>query len=207
MLDLRFQATQRARPQRVRREMAMKPGQAVLMKRPALLALLCLIATPAAAQTPATGSATVSGVEVTAVPPPVVVATYPAQDGTVAPGVLVLKVAFDQHMQADVWSYAPLDSADDPKCLGVPRLLTDDKTFVLLCTVEAGKTYGVGLNLAADKAFVDRGGRKPPPMELRFKTSAAEPVRTLKAAMTAAGLKELDSPVESLGGYVRPVAN
>lgn len=177
------------------------------MKHRALLVLLCLAATPAAAQAPATGSATVAGVEVTAVPPPAIVATFPAQDGTVAPGVLVLKVAFDQHMQADVWSYAPLAGAEDPKCLGVPRLLGDDKTFVLLCTVEAGKTYGVGLNVAPGKAFTDRGGRKPPPLELRFKTSAAEPVRTLKAAMTAAGLKDLDSPVESLGDYVRPASN
>ena len=177
------------------------------MKRSALLALLCLAATSAAAQAPATGSATVAGVEVTAVPPPAIFATFPGEACTVAPGVLVLKVAFDQRMQGDAWSYAPLAGTDDPKCLGVPRLLSDEKTFVLLCTVEAGKTYGVGLNLASGKAFVDRGGRKPPPMELRFKTSAAEPVRTVRAAMTAAGLNDLDSPVESLGAYVRPASN
>ena len=29
----------------------------------------------------------------------------------------------------------PLAGTDDPKCLGTPRLLADDKTFVLLCTV------------------------------------------------------------------------
>ncbi len=177
------------------------------MKRPALFALLCLAATPAAAQAPATGSATVAGVEVTAAPPPTVVATYPAQDAAVAPGVLVLKVTFDQRMQGDTWSYAPLAGTDDPKCLGTPRLLADDKTFVLLCTVDADKSYGVGLNQAPGKAFVDRGGRKPPPVELRFKTSAADPVRSLKTAMTAAGLKDLDSPIESLGGYVRPASN
>jgi hypothetical protein len=207
MLDLRFQATQRTKPQRVRREKATKLGQAARMKRSALFVLLGLAATSAAAQAPATGSATVAGVEVTAVPPPAIVATFPAQDGAVAPGVLVLKVAFDQRMQADAWSYAPLAGTDDPKCLGVPRLLSDDKTFVLLCTVEAGKTYGVGINQASGKAFVDRGGRKPPPMELRFNTTAAEPVRTVKAAMTAAGLDDLDSPVESLGAYVRPASN
>ena len=141
------------------------------------------------------------------VPPPAIVATFPAEGGAVAPGVLVLKVAFDQRMQADAWSYAPLAGNDDPKCLGVPRLLSDEKTFVLLCTVDADKTYGVGLNLASGKAFVDRGGRKPPPMELRFRTTAAEPVRTMKAAMKAAGLQDMDSPVESLGSYVRPASN
>ncbi len=185
----------------------MKPGQGGVMKRFALLVSLCLAAAPAAAQAPATGSATVAGVEVTAVPPPGAVATFPAQDATVAPGVLVLKVVFDQHMQADTWSYAPLAGTDDPKCLGTPRLLTDEKTFVLLCSVEASKPYGIGLNLAPGKAFTDRGGRKPPPLELRFKTSAADPVRTLKAAMTAAGLKDLDMPIESLGAYVRPASN
>ena len=120
--------------------MATKLAQAARMKRPVLFVLLCLAATPAAAQAPATGAATVAGVEVTAVPPPAIVATFPARDGTVAPGVLVLKIAFDQRMQADAWNYAPLAGTDDPKCLGVPRLLSDDKTFVLLCTVEADKT-------------------------------------------------------------------
>ncbi len=185
----------------------MKLGKAVPMKSPALFVMLCLAATPAAAQPPATGSATVAGVEVTATPPPAIVATFPAQDATVAPGVLVLKVAFNQRMQGDTWSFAPVPGTADPNCLGTPRLLEDDKTFVLLCTVEADKTYGVGLNVAPGKAFVDRGGRKPPPMSLRFKTSSADPVRSVKAAMTAAGLKDMDTPIESLGPYVRPAAN
>lgn len=185
----------------------MKLGQAGAMKFTALCALLLLVAAPALAQAPATGSATVAGVEVTATPPPTIVATFPAQDATVAPGVLVLKVAFDQRMQADAWSYAAVAGTDDPKCLSNPRLLSDEKTFVLLCTIEAGKAYGVGLNLTPDKAFTDRGGRKPPPLELRFKTSAAEPVRSLKSAMTVAGLKDLDMPIDSLGAGGRPAAN
>lgn len=185
----------------------MKLGQVDAMKRRALLPLLCLAATPALAQPPATGSATVAGVEITATPPPAIAATYPAQDATVAPGVLVLKVAFDQAMQGDAWSYGKLDGADEPQCLGTPRLLTDDKTFVLLCSVDASKAYGVGLNLAPDKAFTDRGGRRPAPLELRFTTTAAEPLTTIKAAMSAAGLKDLDMPIESMGAYVRPAAD
>jgi hypothetical protein len=203
MLDLRFHATQRTKAKRVRREIAMKPDHVGAMKRVAPFLLLGLLASPALAQAP-TGSATVAGVEVTATPPPAVVATYPAKDATVAPGVLVLTVTFDQHMQADSWSYAPLNGADDPKCLVTPRLLNDDKTFVLLCQVDGNKSYGVGLNEAPGKAFTDRGGRKPAPVELRFKTSAAEPLRSIKTAMTAAGLKDLDVPIESLGGYVKP---
>ncbi len=168
------------------------------------LLLLCLSAAPVAAQAPATGSATVAGIEVQATPPPAIVATYPAQGAAVAPGVLVLKVSFDQRMASDAWSYAKLTDGDDPRCLGTPRLLTDEKTFVLLCSTLAAKAYGVGLNQAPGRAFVDRGGRRPPPLELRFKTTADEPVRTVKAAMTAAGLKDMDMPIESLGAYVRP---
>jgi hypothetical protein len=189
-----------------RREIAMKLGQFAAMKLPAPFLLLGLLAGPALAQAPATGNATVAAVEVQAVPPPAVVATYPAQGATVAPGVLVLKIVFDQHMTADAWSYSKLSDGEDPNCLGTPRLLTDEKTFVLLCTTDPGKAYGVGVNLIPGKAFVDRGGRRPPPVELRFKTSTAEPVNTLKAAMTAAALTDMDMPIESLGAFVRPKA-
>jgi len=181
----------------------MKPRQSDPMKTRALLLLFWLLASPAAAQAPS-GAATVAGVEVTATPPAAITATYPAEGATVAPGVLVLKVGFDQRMAADAWSYAKLAGEDDPRCLGTPRLLSDEKTFVLLCSITAGKDYGVGINQAPGKAFVDRGGRRPPPLELRFKTSSSEPVRTVKAAMTAAGLKDVDMPIESLGAFVRP---
>jgi hypothetical protein len=173
------------------------------MKLAAPLLTFALLAGPALAQAPATGSATVAGVEVQAVPPPAIVGSYPAQGATIAPGTLVLKIAFDQRMAADAWSYSKLADSEDPQCLGTPRLLNDEKTFVLLCSVLPGKAYGVGINLTPGKAFVDRGGRRPPPLELRFKASSGEPVHTLKAAMTNAGLGDLDVPIESLGAFVR----
>ena len=173
------------------------------MKRLAPLLLLGLSAAPAQAPT---GSATVAGVEVEAAPPPAIVGSYPAQGSTVGFGVLVLKIVFDQRMAPDSWSYSKLPDGEDPNCLGTPRLLTDEKTFVLLCTTQPGKTYGVGVNLAADKAFVDRGGRRPAPLELRFKTTSGEPVHSLKTAMTLAGLTASDMPIESLGAFQRPVA-
>jgi hypothetical protein len=39
--------------------------------------------------------------------PPKLVSTYPAEGATVAPGVLILKVAFDQQMSPSAWNYAP----------------------------------------------------------------------------------------------------
>ena len=183
----------------------MKRGQTVAMKRRVPILLLSLLTSPALAQAP-TGSATVAGVEVQATPPPAIVGSFPAQGATLAPGVLVLKIVFDQRMTPDAWSYSKLADSDDPNCLGTPSLLDDDKTFVLLCTTQPGKTYGVGVNLAADKAFVDRGGRRPAPLELRFKTTSGEPVHSLKTAMTLAGLTASDMPIESLGAFQRPVA-
>lgn len=173
------------------------------MRLLAPLLLLGLTAAPALAQAP-TGSATVAGIEVQGGPPPAIVGSYPAQGATVAFGVLVLKVVFDQRMAPDSWSYSKLSDGEDPNCLGTPRLLTDEKTFVLLCTTEAGKSYGVGINLTPGKAFVDQGGRKPAPLELRFKTSSGDPVHSLKAAMRAASLTDMDMPIESMGAFVRP---
>ena len=173
------------------------------MKRLAPLLLLGLSAAPAQAPT---GSATVAGVEVEAAPPPAIVGSYPAQGSTVGFGVLVLKIVFDQRMAPDSWSYSKLPDGEDPNCLGTPRLLTDEKTFVLLCTTDAGKTYGVGINLTPGKAFVDRGGRRPAPLELRFKTASGDPVHSLKAAMKAASLTDMDMPIESMGAFQRPAA-
>lgn len=179
-----------------------------MIARPVLIAAV-LWASAAAAQAPApqapppqtpaasAGDNTVAGVAVTAGQPPVVVSTYPAKDAKVAPGVLVMKVTFDQAMEAGHWSYGKAAAGDRPDCLNTPRLLGDGKTFVLLCTLAPGKTYGVALNDAADRGFASAGDRRAARYDLPFSTSSAEPVRSLKDAMKAAGLSDVDMPVES----------
>ena len=159
---------------------------------------------PTAQRTPSLANV-VAGIAVTAGNPPRVVSTYPAQNSEVTPGVLVLKVAFDQPMTADTWNYAEDTAATYPACLGTPRLLADGKTFVLLCSTTAATRYGVAINTATpdDKGFVNAGDRRSPPFHLGFSTSSGDPVRTVKAAMKAAGLGDLDMPVESLGAFVR----
>ena len=154
---------------------------------------------PAPAGTTAPAAATpLSGLTV-AVPatPPVVVSTFPAAGAAVAGGTLVLKVTFDQNMDGATWGYAKGDAGDYPECLAKPRLLSDERTFVLLCRTLRGKSYSVRLN-SGDGGFTSVGRRTATPFELQFTTSMADPVLTLKDAMTQAGLHDDDGPIEGI---------
>jgi hypothetical protein len=138
--------------------------------------------------------------------PPKVASSYPAEGQAIAPGVLILKVTFDQKMTAKGWNYAaapPSDSgvADKPDCVATPRLLKDDKTFVLLCRVVSGKTYKVALN-AADalpqnpNRFANQAEKPALTHVLSFQVVKGEPVTTIPRAMLAAGLKLDETPIE-----------
>lgn len=168
------------------------------------LLLVAAFATAAVAQPAPSDPNVVSGVAVVSSDPPKVTATWPASGAAIAPGVLVLKIVFDQPMTADQWSYAKAVASDYPDCLPTPRLLADRKTFALLCSTTTGKRYGVQINATDARGFVNVGDRRAPLFDLGFTTSNAEPIRTLKAAMKLAGLGELDMPVESLGSFISP---
>jgi len=137
--------------------------------------------------------------------PPKVVASYPADGAAVAPGVLVIKVTFDQRMQPAGFDIGPGSgeggAAETPPCLKTPRLLNDGKTFVLLCTLRAGRSYAVTLNggLPSDGAnngFSNIAERRAQPIALSFTTTRADPVRSLDEAMKLEGLTALDIPVQ-----------
>ena len=91
----------------------------------------------------------VQGLVVVPGPGPAVLSSYPASEASVPGGVIILKIVFNQPMQADAWAYGPSAGADFPKCLADPRLLGDQRTFVLLCTVSANSTFAVEINPAA----------------------------------------------------------
>jgi hypothetical protein len=142
---------------------------------------------------------------VTVMPPgnaPKVASSYPAEGQAIPPGVLVLKVAFDQKMDPKGWSYAPAaDGAAQPECVRTPRLLKDDKTFVLLCRVTSGKTYKVALNAegpggAARNRFANQGDQPAQAHVLSFEVVKGDPVTTVPRAMAAAGLKLDETPIE-----------
>jgi hypothetical protein len=173
--------------------------------RAALLPLmLCLAAGPALAQTAKPAGETPNAVSpVTIMPPtqkPRVTATWPAAGQAVAPGVLVLKVTFDQQMTPRDFAYGLGAGADALQCLKTPRLLNDAKTFVLLCTTLPGKTYTLNLNNdpggLAPAGFSNLAENRAEPSQLTFSTLTGDPVTRLRDAVKAAGLGDLDLPVE-----------
>ena len=177
------------------------------MHAPVLALMLCLAAGPVLAQSVQGKTAKPPGETpnavspVTIMPPtqkPKVVATWPAADQAVAPGVLVLKVVFDQPMTPRDFAYGLGAGADALQCLKTPRLLNDTKTFVLLCTTLPGKTYAIALNPDAPggPAFSNLAENRAEPSQLSFTTQTGEPVTKLRDAIKAAGLGDLDVPVE-----------
>jgi hypothetical protein len=127
-------------------------------------------------------------------PAPKVVATFPANGASVAAGVLVLKVTFDQPMAPDSWSYGPLGDGAFPRCLAQPRLLADQRTFALLCTVAQLETYAIEVN--ATPVFANASGRSARATQLHFSTTEAI-TRDMHAALAQAGLTEADEPLMS----------
>ena len=174
------------------------------MRAPLLALTLCLAAGPVLAQVPAPRPreepTPVS--PVTVMPPtamPKVVSTWPAAGQEIAPGVLVLKVVFDQQMTPRDFAYGLGAGADALNCLKTPRLLNDNKTFVLLCTTLPGKTYAISLNkapTATPNGFSNLAENRAEPSQLSFATGTGEPVTKLRDAIRAAGLGDLDVPVE-----------
>ena len=158
--------------------------------------LLAACAFPALAQT-SSSSTRVSGVTVVAPAAtlPMVVSTYPADGKTVTGGVLVLKVTFDQKMAPDGWDYGKGTDAY-PQCLDRPRLLPDEKTFVLLCTAPTRARFSVTLNQStAGGAFANLAGQKAAPFALNFATGDSTALASLDDAIKAAGLKPDEGPV------------
>lgn len=175
-----------------------------------LLVLTALVATSAYAQDEPTAVSPVTVMPRT--DPPKVASSYPAEGQDIAPGVLVLKLAFDQRMDPRGWSYttAP-DGAAKPECVATPRLLKDEKTFVLLCRVTSGKTYKVALNPVGapptlqgpprlqgggEGRFANVANNPAAPHVLSFQVVKGEPVTTIPRAMSAAGLKIDETPIE-----------
>jgi hypothetical protein len=134
----------------------------------------------------------VSPLVVVAGPGPKVVASYPADGGSAPAGVIVLKITFDQPMTADAWSYSKAETGAFPPCLAHPRLLNDQRTFSLLCTVSANETYAIAINLAP--RFVSADGRSASAYVLKFTTSDVG-VRDMHTALIQAGLTDVDDPI------------
>ena len=128
--------------------------------------------------------------------PPKMVASFPAAGDVIAPGVLVLKLTFDQKMLPTGFSFAAAPDGQMPACLKTPRLLNDGKTFVLLCTVGAKTSYAIALNPTPQGGFANLGEVRAQPITLAFSTNTDPGPTDLAAAMKAEKLGELDMPIQ-----------
>jgi hypothetical protein len=167
-------------------------GERLRMNRSRLLLAAALGLAPVAALAEPAPPHSVSPVVVPGGPPPQVKATYPAQGAAVPDGVMILKVTFDVPMTPDAWAYGKDGDAAFPQCLARPRLLNDQRTFVLLCTVEPGAAYAVAINAAP--RFANASGRSAAPYVLKFTTTDVD-TRDLPTALSQAGLTEQDDPI------------
>jgi hypothetical protein len=128
--------------------------------------------------------------------PPKLVASYPAEGETIAPGVLIVKLTFDQVMNPGVWNYGVAPDAEPPECVKTPRLLNDGKTFVLLCRVLSDRTYKVAVNAQRLDGFANEADNPAETRVLSFQVVRREPVTSLARAMQAAGLKDDEMPIQ-----------
>jgi hypothetical protein len=159
-----------------------------------LAALALAAAAPALAQT-SSKPTRLSGVTVSAPAPtlPKVVSTYPEDGKAVSAGVLILKVTFDQKMNPDGWDFGK--GADSyPQCLDRPRLLADEKTFILLCTAGGSGRFSITFNQTAN-GFENLAGQKATPAAVNFTTTDSLAIVNIPDAMKAAGLKLDEGPV------------
>jgi hypothetical protein len=127
--------------------------------------------------------------------PPKVVSTFPASGQVVAAGVLIVHVTFDQTMDEKGFVFVSPPGAAMPKCLGVPRLLKDEKTFALLCTTETNRNYSLALNTPAHAGVANVSRTRAEPALLAFSTSGEMGPRNLEDALKAAGLTPDDVPI------------
>lgn len=161
---------------------------------------LALAAALAAAQPPAPAAAprpstTVGEVVVPGGPAPKMTGSWPAPDGSVAAGVLTVKLVFDQTLdeKTPVRLVAAAGGAS-LECLKTPRLLADAKTLVVLCRTAPRTSY----DLAVD-GVVSAAGRPAAPAGLKF-ASTSEVVDNASDALKAAGLTNADEPIEAWAG-------
>jgi len=166
----------------------------------ALIAALCsgpALAAPPAAPAPPAPAHDVSPVTVfptTAAPK--IVHSFPAEGQALPAGVTVLSVTFDQPMLKTGFDFAPAAGGDAPHCLKTPRLLDDNKTFVLLCTTDPHKAYALAFNASPRGGFANVAEHRADPATLKFATTEGDGPRDVHEAMKAAGLRDIDMPIQ-----------
>lgn len=127
---------------------------------------------------------------------PKIVKSYPAAGQAMPAGVLVMSVTFDQPMLKTGFDVSPASGGEAPPCLKTPRLLDDNRTFVLLCTTAPHKAYVMGFNAHPQGGFENVAEHRAEPATLAFSTTDGNGPNTLREAMKAAGLRDIDMPIQ-----------
>jgi len=153
-------------------------------------------AAPAPNPEPAAPPKTVSSLTVVPGDRAKLVSSFPAAGQVVAPGVLILKITFDQKMLETGFDIEPAPGAALPNCLKQPRLLNDGKTFVLLCTTAPKTSYALAFNANKTGGFQNLGEIPAAPARLGFSTNNEDGPTDIGAAMKVAGLSDGGLPIE-----------
>jgi hypothetical protein len=166
-----------------------------------LAVVLCggsAFAAPPNAPTPPGPTKEVSPVTVfPATAAPKIVRSFPAAGQALQAGVTVMSVTFDQPMLKTGFDVSAQPGGEAPPCLKTPRLLDDNKTFVLLCTTDPHKSYALVFNAKPEGGFANVAEHRAEPATLAFSTTDADGPRDLKTAMKISGLRPIDVPIET----------
>jgi hypothetical protein len=127
---------------------------------------------------------------------PRIVRSFPAAGQALSAGVTVMSVTFDQPMLKTGFDFGPAPGGEAPPCLKTPRLLDDNKTFVLLCTTDPHKSYALAFNARPSGGFANVAEHRAEPATLAFTTTDADGPRDIKSAMKASGLRPIDMPIQ-----------
>ena len=90
----------------------------------------------------------------------------------------------------------PASGGEAPPCLKTPRLLNDNKTFVLLCTTDPHKSYAIAINARPQGGFENVAEHRAEPATLAFSTTDGDGPRDIHEAMKVASLTDLDMPIQ-----------
>lgn len=116
---------------------------------------------------------------------PKVVSAFPGKGSVVRPGLLVVRVTFDQPMACD-GAFTAAPPLQDP-CPGAARkmlLSYDRRTVRTVCIVAPGAQYGAWVSQdPTARSFTGLGGLPSESYRLSFSTSAASPVTSICDAM------------------------
>jgi hypothetical protein len=129
---------------------------------------------------------------------PKIVRSFPAAGQALSAGVTVLTVTFDQSMLKAGFDFGSAAGGEAPHCLKTPRLLDDNKTFVLLCTTEPHKAYALSFNAKPQGGFENVAEHRAEPATLSFTTTDPDGPRDVRSAMKAAKLRDIDMPIQDM---------